>query len=1037
MNSPPLPTFVEFAHPEFFCLLACLPLFVWIGLASMSALSATRRKVAITLRCLLFTVLALALAEPHWVRTTDDQTVVFALDQSDSIPNGLQEDALRYIKQATETMRPGKDRVAGLVFAGQPSIWQTGSDQLVMDRLPPVQQRDSTNIASAMRISLGVFPPETAKRLVLVTDGNECQGLAATMAESYSALNIPVDILPLRYHHRKEVLVDRLVAPVKANRDETIELQLFVRSTQATPAKLILHHNDKIVDLDADSDEYAASLFIENGANRFNLPVQLATSGVHRFRAVIQPEFKQHDATASNNEGQAFTLVGDAERVVIVAGDADTPGAGGIQQLAEALTAGGIEIEQLPVRELPNDPAFLADCSTLILSNVSAFLLSNDTQRMIASFVRDHGGGLIAIGGDRAFSVGAYAHTPLEKVLPVETDRDKLKLLSLGMVIVIDRSGSMRGEKLSLARLAANAAIEKLGPLDRIGIVAFDSTAQWVVPLQYAEHKSVMAKQVSSITSGGGTNMHPALERAHKALAVLDTNLKHIILLTDGRSTPGDFTDLAQKCRDASITISTIAVGSHADRPLLARIAKISNGRPYVIDRAAPLPQILIHETVLASRSGLREKTITPKLVPTVDDPILGTLTQADLPPLGGYVVTATKPTATAPLIHPTEDADDPILACWRIGLGRSVAFTSGMWERWGYHWVVWPGFSRFWTQVIRYTGRPANPSDLDVETNIVNGRGRVIVSAEHLATFEQASLGAVARLIRPDFSVESVHLRQTELGRLEGEFVANEPGTYLANVAYQLDTATGDQSGTVRSGAVVAYSQEYAAVKDNETALLEIARKTGGRMLYRKHPETVFEPSSIRPVRVRRSMWDLLVIAALPMFLLDVAIRRLAISPLNIYEKCVSWIDSLVANSAGTRSVATLATLKQTQTSLREGEKRNPEESTPDNQTSAIPSMSKYRSREAMQAEDQTRIPMAQTTTPSASQPQPQDAATGNETDAPQQKNKHKPQASTQLRPEPETENGASPNKDEGHTSRLLRRKRKLRDEKNDNHNA
>jgi Ca-activated chloride channel family protein len=914
MWSEHLPIFVDFVHPEYFVGIVVLPVIVLLSRHSLAGLGAVRGTLAVGMRGLVMFVLILALAEPQFVRKTDDQTVAFAVDQSDSIPSDKRRESAEFIERAVASMRDGKDRVALLSFAAQPSIDQLPRSELLPSRSQSSRETHQTNIGAALRLGLALFPSDTAKRMVVLTDGNENRGIAAQEADGFAALGIPIDVVPLRYKHAAEIFVDRLSAPSAVDRAEAIDLQLVVRSQIQTTARVTLYRNDRIVDLDASGPGYAFPIRLDAGPNRFAIPVELLGSDVHRFRAVVQPDDPGADSIASNNEGQAFTIVGDATRIVIVtdsSGEEHQADKTSAEVLAEALRASGLECDIISSNDLTNDPAALADTATIVLSNVSAFSLGRGLQETLASYVQDHGGGLVVLGGDQAFSVGGYAHTPLEEVLPVETSRDKLKLLSLSMVIVIDRSGSMAGEKLAMARQAASASVKLLSQHDRVGVIAFDGVAEWVVPLQAAVNRPAIQQRLGQIGGGGGTNMYPALEMAQSALFGVSTNLKHVIVLTDGRSTPGAFEELAERCGEGGITISAIAVGPDADRALLARIAERSGGRKYIADSARPLPQIFARETVLASRSGLYEQPFTPHLRELPSRQILAGINAADIPPLRGHVVTAAKPLASTPLVRPTEDGADPILSYWQAGLGRTVAFTSGVWPKWGPEWVSWPGFSKLWTQAVRYVARPGNPGNLEVQTSIQGAEAHVSVSAEHLSMRAQASLAVTAQVVAPDFSRSPLELQRTALGRFEASFPLDSPGTYLVNLPFSYGNGIGQQSGVLRSGVVQSYSPEYRALQQNEATITDLARRTGGRVLYLDHPEAVFEPWSIRPIEVRRPFWEDLVRLAMLLFLIDVAVRRIAITPAEVVDRLGRFIHDLSGPRPAPDSVGTLSALR------------------------------------------------------------------------------------------------------------------------------
>ncbi len=903
--------FLALSAPAYLALLLTLPLVVLMSRRSLASLGVTRRWVAVVARALVIIAVAFALADPEWVKQTDDQTVAFAIDQSDSVPREQRQAAFEFVERATDRMRPGQDRVAVLSFADRPVV-----DQLPRPSLSPTAadadvQRYQTDLASALQMGLAVFQGDTARRLVVLSDGNETRGSAADQANQYAALGIPIDVAPLQFAHDAEVLVEQLVAPAAAERDDVAELQLVVRSQRATTARLTLYRNDRFVDLDPRTASESIPITLSAGPNRFAIPVELNEPGVHRFRAVVEPDNPADDAIVVNNEAQAFTVVGAPTRVLIVSqqasdGEPDRSAA----QLGAALDRSGIEHELVPLSNLPNDAAALADTSAMILSNLSALAIGRQRLDMLASYVRDQGGGLIVIGGDDAYSVGGYAHTPLEEILPVETARDKLKLLSLSMVIVIDRSGSMSGEKLAMARQAAIGSTQLLSRLDRLGVVAFDTMSQWVAPLQSAQNKSSLIRAISSIGEGGGTDMYPALEMAERALLNTEANLRHMIVLTDGQSAPGPFEELAERCRDARITISTIAVGDGADQQLLERIARLSGGRMYVAHSAQPLPQIFARETILASRSGIYEEPFAPVMRPTIDERILVGF-GGGVPPLRGHVITAAKPLAQAPLIRPTEEGADPILAYWQVGLGRTVAFTSGLWDQWGPEWVAWPGFPKLWSQAVRYAARPGNPGDLEVETVVRGGEARLVISADHLPTDVQTSLAVAGRVIAPNFGSEPLALRRTAVDRYEASFPLDAPGAYLINLPYTYEDNGETRSGVIRTGVVQSYSPEYRVLQHNQATLVELAERTGGRVLSLEDTAAIFDPSRITPVSVRRPVWEDLLRITLLLFLLDVAVRRIAVSPAGALAKVRQALRGAGAQRADADSAGTLGALR------------------------------------------------------------------------------------------------------------------------------
>ena len=219
------------------------------------------------------------------------------------------------------------------------------------------------------------------------------------------------------------------------------------------------------------------------------------------------------DATAENNEAAVTVLVTPSPRVLLV-----TSRPALVEPLVRALVREHVRVEVLLPDTLPDRPDLLRNYDLLVLSNVPAISLSQRRMEAIQTYVR-LGGGLIVLGGDHALTPGGYRNTVLEEVLPLvcepKSDRPKP---TLAMVLVLDCSGSMKGEKMRLAKLATRQAVEALGPRDRVGVLAFEEHSRWVSPLRPCADKESVLRGVEAIQADGGTKMYPALEQAYSVL---------------------------------------------------------------------------------------------------------------------------------------------------------------------------------------------------------------------------------------------------------------------------------------------------------------------------------------------------------------------------------------------------------------------------------------------------------------------------------------------------------------------------------------
>ena len=264
------------------------------------------------------------------------------------------------------------------------------------------------------------------------------------------------------------------------------------------------------------------------------------------------------DTLVQNNSAGAYVIVQGPPKVLVVEG---TPGEG--RFLVDALRAMGLAVDVTGPDGAALDAAGLLTYASTVLVDVPAESLPAGRMLTLKSYVRDHGGGLLVVGGDRAFGPGGYARTPLEDMLPVRMDlRGKSLSTSVALMIVMDVSGSMGGgpggaSKMDLAKEAALAAVELLGEYDQVGILAFDDHNQWMIQPTFASDLTPIEDAIGRMQPGGGTEIYPALKEAFDAVVPLDAKVKHIILLTDGEAPRGPYEDLAKQMEPAQVTLST------------------------------------------------------------------------------------------------------------------------------------------------------------------------------------------------------------------------------------------------------------------------------------------------------------------------------------------------------------------------------------------------------------------------------------------------------------------------------------------------
>jgi hypothetical protein len=416
--------------------------------------------------------------------------------------------------------------------------------------------------------------------------------------------------------------------------------------------------------------------------------------------------------------------------------------------------------------------------------------------------------------------------------------------------------------------------------MDQVGVIAFDSAAKWVQPITSAREKTEIERNIRSIRSGGGTDMYPALEDAYEALAQTNAQLRHVIVLSDGRTRPANFPALIDRIAGARITLSTVAVGPDADQELMRYLAEQGRGRYYFTADPYSVPRIFTRETILAQRSYVVEKEFVPQVYQ--ENQIVKGISDEGFPSLLGYVLTEAKDRAEIVL---RTDKEEPLLAVWRFGLGKTAAFTSDAKNRWASNWLGWTGYKKFFPQLTQWIQRSRKQGVLRPALTIDEGHGKITVDAITPEGETVNFLDLQAKVSTPASELATVALQQVAPGRYEGEFEAREVGAYLSSI-------TGENVEPATTGYVVPYSPEYRDFGTNSYLMSQIASLTGGRI----NPpiDAIFEHLDSK-VLTSRDIWYALVIAALMLFILDIAVRRIFIE-----RKQVEAVAAFFERAAG-----------------------------------------------------------------------------------------------------------------------------------------
>jgi uncharacterized membrane protein len=810
---------------------------------------------ALGLRAAVALLIVLGLAGVTWTRAVDRLQVFFVLDASDSVALDTRVRAQRALREAAKAM--GKEDRAGLiVFGAEPNLESPLARGPVADKAPETANGRATDIGAALRLALASLPEEGARRIVLLTDGNETRGSAADAAREAREEGVEVYPVPLRNDQAGEVLLERLITPQEVKEGESFILRVAAWAAREGDAKLSLYRDGTFVG--------AQAVKLKAGKNVLAYQQALERPGFHVFQARLEAP---NDVIAENNRAVGVVAVRGKPHVLYVEKDQDQG-----RNLAGALRAQNLQVDQVGPEGLPTTMEGLQKYDSVILSNVSALRMTREQMELARTWVRDQGGGLVMLGGDESFGVGGFYRTPIEEALPVTMEaRQKVEIPSLAVVLIIDRSGSMdtavgRFTRLDLAKEAAQLVVELLDEKNEVGVVAFDTAFNWVVPMAPAQDKDKILRDIAAIKAGGGTDLFPSLKEAYATLFDRQALLKHVIVLSDGESSAADFPGLVRRMARDKITVSSVAIGSDAGVQLMTELSRWGKGRFYFTEDIYSIPRIFTLETQLASKAALIEQPFRPLLTP-VGHEILADIEWSEVPPLGGYVATTPKPMSETLLVSHQRD---PILAAWRYGLGRTVAFTSDLKAKWGVLWLRWPGFNKFAGQMVRWTLRTTTRGDVLTSVGVREEQGQILVEAVDAKGDFVNFLDAEAGVVFPGKERKVLPLEQVGPGRYRAGFEAGAEGAYLVGVAQRKNQKV---VGSELASLVVPYSPEHRQLETNEGVLREVAAITGGAVI--EDPAQAFGLHRKRGT-ARVPAWPWLFAAALLLFLPDVAFRRL-----------------------------------------------------------------------------------------------------------------------------------------------------------------
>ncbi|MEJ5368935.1 MAG: VWA domain-containing protein [Bryobacteraceae bacterium] len=701
----------------------------------------------------------------------------------------------------------------------------------------------ATQIEGALREAVSSSPPGLVPRIVLISDGRENSGWALRAAWQARELGIPVDTFLVAGRPAPKLRLESARMPSVAFTGERFPVSLSVHSPEAAPAELEILAEGKTIG--------KAAVQLQPGENQLSVRASVSTPGAIDLQLRLQA-----GPLGEASLEQAVSV----RRPRVLYLTQDPPGME--RNLLATLSAAQFDVTVSGA--LPADG--LESYQILVLNNFDFEALPFAVKERLERFVQQ-GGGLLVIGGERNVYVERKQpeSDPLQRALPATIAPPRTPEGS-AVILIVDKSSSMEGRKMELARLAAIGVVENLKPVDQIGILIFDNTHQWAVPLRRAEDKTMIKRLIAGIVADGGTQIAPALAEAYKRMLPAQGVYKHIVLLTDGISEEGDSMAIARDAAQNHITISTVGLGQDVNRGFLERIAVAALGKAYFLTDPSGLEQILIKDVMEHTGSTTVERPFRPRILRQAE--ILSGLPQEAIPELRGYVRFTAKPAAETllaiPAQPPSASGADPLLVRWQYGLGRAAVFASDAKPRWAAQWIPWNGFDRFWANVLRDLLPQAQPGQATLSHD--PARGVLLAEYRHSAAVPLPGEAPTLYAFGPDGFRRAVRAEKLAPGLFQAVIpVGARRGLFRVRPL--------EESRAFPEIGLYLPEPELSEYGENPALLRQISAYSGGR--YQPQPPEVFHPGG-RSIPTRLRLWPGLIVLALLLNYAEVLLRRL-----------------------------------------------------------------------------------------------------------------------------------------------------------------
>lgn len=881
---------MTFTHPGWLWLLVPALALAVLEAVRRGPLARRRTLALVATRLAALTALVAAAAQPRCAVRRPDSTIVFLIDRSASVGDAAL--ATAWTQASALRGQLGGARAGLILFDADAEVAiEPGSAWSAPAALrPTMATSDGTDLAGAIRLGLGLIPPGTGGHLVVIGDGRATTGEVAQATAAATSRHVPISVLATGPATDDPAIAAIALDGERIRPGATVGGRIEVDAGGARgPARVVVRV----------AGQPAATLDVILAGGPVSVPFSYALPatvgpGVVAVEAALALPAGAIDRDAGNDRAWAELAIDARPRILILDGDS-----GGAAPLAKALEAEQMDVQVVDASTDGPAPD-LAGVDLVIMANapvrggVRSGLVDDVFGERLVRWV-DHGGGLLVLGGPSALD-GNYAANRLADALPIELEPTDPEVDAAATVIVIlDISGSMGVEvggrtKLALAAEGAAAVIRLLRSFDQVGVESVEDVVHWTVPVRpIGSSSSALEAKVRRVEIGGnGIFVYTGLVAAQRAMAKVTTPLRHVILFSDTEdaaeqvknieygyywSWPNQTNsfDVARELKNSGITVSVIGVGPGRDRAFnparytdddddsdfLRQLAREGGGRYYRTTDATALRGLFVQDAQhLLDNDAIDEKI---KLHAVSRYPALDGIDLATAPQLDGYQDVKPRPAAQVVL---SDELDHPILTRWPYGLGEVAVWASDAGPRWAKSWLPWPGYARFWTQLVRQSLRRREGDATAIELEV--DRGHATVRVVQRGGQDDGELPAITARVVDGADRRQLPLRVVEPGVAEGRLEVQ------ADHHPVIEVVDGAGHVVTRRTLVAPASAELRQRGPDRVALAALAAATGGQV----EPTRLVTPSVAGATRaIPLAAWMLL--AALLLIPIDASLRR------------------------------------------------------------------------------------------------------------------------------------------------------------------